>query len=61
MTHYRLARLNAYGMLDASFNPNAGNTVNSLAVQCDGKILVGGYFTTMGGIQLTPISVAISL
>ena len=54
MTHSRIARLNADWMLDVSFNPNAGNTVNSLAVQSDGKILDGG-------VPLTPISVALSL
>src|SRR2546423_4083039 len=32
-----------------SFNPGANNSVKSLAVQADGKILVGGQFTTLGG------------
>ena len=32
-----------------SFNPGANASVYSLAVQADGKILVGGYFTTLGG------------
>lgn len=32
-----------------SFNPTANNTVWSLAVQQDGKILVGGDFTMLGG------------
>ena len=36
-------------LLDTSFNPNANNSVNSLMVQADGKILVGGGFTTLGG------------
>ena len=31
------------------FNPGASNGVYSLAVQADGKILVGGDFTTLGG------------
>jgi hypothetical protein len=47
-----IGRLNADGTLDTSFNPGAGGTypdVTSLAVQADGKILVGGYFTTLGG------------
>lgn len=53
-TRNRIARLNADGSLDFAFNPDANNggmynTVNSLAVQTDGKILVGGVFTTMGG------------
>jgi uncharacterized delta-60 repeat protein len=37
------------GTIDSSFNPGANSVVRSLAVQADGKILVGGYFTTLGG------------
>jgi hypothetical protein len=32
-----------------SFNPGADNDEYSLTVQADGKILVGGLFTTLGG------------
>ncbi|MGB9473772.1 MAG: delta-60 repeat domain-containing protein, partial [Candidatus Udaeobacter sp.] len=32
-----------------SFDPNANNDVRAFAVQADGKILVGGFFTRMGG------------
>ena len=35
--------------LDAGFNPNANGRVNELAIQADGKILVGGQFTSIGG------------
>ena len=45
----RIARLNADGSVDASFNPGAGSTVYGLIVQPDGKVLVGGNFTTIGG------------
>jgi uncharacterized delta-60 repeat protein len=47
-----LGRLNSDGTVDTTFNPGAGGSyayVNSLAVQADGKIVVGGYFTTLGG------------
>jgi uncharacterized delta-60 repeat protein len=47
-----IARLNSDGTLDADFDPNANGTdsaVYSIAIQADGKILVGGYFTTIGG------------
>jgi len=48
-----IGRLNADGSLDSSFNPGAGGAsapyINSLAVQADGKVLVGGFFTTLGG------------
>ncbi len=43
----RLARLNANGTLDTEFNPNANNGVTALAVQRDGKIVLGGFFTTL--------------
>ncbi len=45
----RIGRFNADGTLDQTFNPNANNLVSALAVQADGKILVGGNFTTLGG------------
>lgn len=38
------------------FNPGANNRVYSLAVQADGKILVGGNFTTLGGEPRTNIA-----
>lgn len=47
----RIARLNADGTLDVSFNPGSGanNEVISLALQNDGKILIGGRFTLYNG------------
>ncbi|HBG71995.1 MAG: hypothetical protein A2W93_05425 [Bacteroidetes bacterium GWF2_43_63] len=47
----RIARLNADGSLDATFDPAGGanNTVNTIAVQNDGKIIIGGNFTTYNG------------
>ena len=49
VTRNRIARLNPDGTLDTAFDPNANNNVYSIAVQADGKILVGGLFTSMGG------------
>ncbi|MCX6857183.1 MAG: delta-60 repeat domain-containing protein [Verrucomicrobia bacterium] len=46
-TRNRIARLNADGTLDTSFNPNAGNIVHTIAQQIDGRILIGGTFTTL--------------
>src|SRR6266571_2269545 len=40
----RIARLNPDGTLDTAFNPNANAQVNAIALQADGKILVGGFF-----------------
>ena len=45
-----LARLNADGTVDSSFNPSPNGFVNSMAVQPDGKILGGGDFTTPQGV-----------
>jgi uncharacterized delta-60 repeat protein len=47
----RIARLNANGSLDATFNPGtgAGGSVNAIALQSDGKVLIGGGFTTYNG------------
>ncbi len=44
-----IGRLNADGSLDMSFDPGANGTVFALVVQPDGKILVGGNFTMLGG------------
>jgi uncharacterized delta-60 repeat protein len=49
VTRNYVARLNADGSLDTGFNPNAETSVQSLAVQADGKVLIGGFFITMGG------------
>jgi uncharacterized delta-60 repeat protein len=47
-----IARLNADGSLDASFNPGTGanDWVLSLALQPDGKLLIVGYFTSFNGV-----------
>ncbi len=54
-----IGRLNADGTLDTSFNPGAGGgafpQVLSLAVQADGKVLVGGAFTELAGQSRTNI------
>jgi uncharacterized delta-60 repeat protein len=46
-----VARLNANGTLDATFDPGTGtfDAVSSVAVQPDGKILIGGSFTSFNG------------
>src|SRR5205807_3193554 len=48
VTRNRIARLNPDGTLD-TFNPNANGTVYAMAVQADGRILLGGNFTSIGG------------
>lgn len=44
-----IARLNADGSADMLFNPGASDTVSALALQPDGRIIVGGSFTTIAG------------
>ena len=49
-TRWRVGRLDAAGVIDASFaDPGANGLVNTMALQPDGRILVGGAFTTLGG------------
>jgi uncharacterized delta-60 repeat protein len=45
-TRNYLARLNTDGTVDAAFDPNPGNLVYAMALQSDGKILLGGIFAT---------------
>jgi hypothetical protein len=45
----RIARLTATTGLADPFNPDASGDVYAIAVQADGKILVGGVFTLIGG------------
>jgi uncharacterized delta-60 repeat protein len=51
-TRNRIARVNSDGTLDTGFNPNISAASNprpgALLVQSDGKIWVGGTFTTVG-------------
>jgi len=50
----RIARLNADGTPDTAFTTNTGtgfnNGVFSVAVQADGKIVLGGFFTTLNSV-----------
>lgn len=47
----RIIRLNANGSIDAGFNIGTGfdDDARTLAIQTDGKILIGGDFTTYNG------------
>jgi uncharacterized delta-60 repeat protein len=48
----RIARLNSDGSLDTGFDPGTGanSLVEALVLQPDGKIVVGGGFTTINGV-----------
>ena len=49
----RIARLNTDGTLDSIFTPGVGanNTIKTIALQSDGKILIGGNFTNYNGVS----------
>lgn len=53
LSQNRLIRLNSDGSKDTSFNIGTGfnNYINNLIIQTDGKILIGGYFTTYQGVS----------
>lgn len=59
-TRNRVARLNANGTLDTAFNPNVGGgltpQVYALLLQLDGRIVVGGGFTSVGGVTRNRIA-----
>ncbi len=53
-----IARLNADGSLDTSFDPGAGasSRIRTAFIQSDGKILIGGEFTTFDGVSRNRIA-----
>lgn len=53
-----VARLNANGSLDLSFDPGAGpnDSVRAIAVQLDGRIVLGGIFTNVNGAILNHVA-----
>ncbi len=54
----RIARLNADGTLDTNFDPGAGpsGSVYSVAVQEDGKYIIGGHFSQYNGTVIPLIA-----
>ncbi len=48
----RVARLNTDGSLDSTFNPGTGpdGSVRDIAIQPDGRVVIVGHFTSVGGI-----------
>jgi uncharacterized delta-60 repeat protein len=55
---YNVARLDANGNLDPSFNPGTGpsSAVNTLALQPDGKVLIAGTFNSVNGVPTSRIA-----
>ena len=64
MSRNSIARLNSDGSLDMTFAPDLGgfpnnfthNSVGAITLQPDGKILIGGEFTTVSGINRNKIA-----
>ncbi len=60
VSRQRIARVSADGALDTTFNPTsvaaANASVLNLALQPDGKIVVGGSFTTFAGVARSRIA-----
>ncbi len=63
-THYNgtnlnhIARLNVDGSVDTTFNPGsaANDVVNAIAIQLDGRVLVGGSFFQFNGTNLNRLA-----
>lgn len=60
-TSNRIARLNSDGTLDTTFTTNIGTgfgatRVHTIAIQSDGKIIVGGTFSTINGVTSNKIA-----
>lgn len=53
-----IVRLNTNGSLDTSFNIGTGasSVVSSIAIQSDGKIIIGGGFTSYNGTNINRIA-----
>jgi uncharacterized delta-60 repeat protein len=53
-----IARLNADGSVDNSFDPGLGanDSVSEVQVQSDGNILIGGWFTKVNGVARTHLA-----
>jgi uncharacterized delta-60 repeat protein len=54
VTVNRIVRLNSDGTRDATFTTNTGTAFNefvqTIAIQSDGKIVIGGVFTSFNGV-----------
>ncbi|HXD94162.1 MAG TPA: hypothetical protein VNX01_13200, partial [Bacteroidia bacterium] len=57
-----ILRLNTNGAMDTSFHvgtgakPYSANTVRAIAIQTDGRVIIGGAFTTYNGVSVKRIA-----
>jgi uncharacterized delta-60 repeat protein len=54
----RIARINPDGSLDTGFDPGSGvdKDIHAMEMQSDGKIVIGGYFTSYNGTSINKIA-----
>jgi uncharacterized delta-60 repeat protein len=52
----RIRRLNPDGSVDTTFKASADEKVESLLVQADGKLIIGGYFGVVDGKHITGLA-----
>jgi uncharacterized delta-60 repeat protein len=55
-TYYSIVRLDKSGNVDHSFSADVHGSIYSIALQPDGKILIGGSFSTVGGVERNNIA-----
>ncbi len=58
LSRIRIARLNPDGSLDTSFDPGSGanNTIYSIGLQSDNKVIIGGQFTSYNRLSINRIA-----
>jgi uncharacterized delta-60 repeat protein len=56
LNNHSIARLNADGSIDATFNAETSGSVSAVAIQSDGKIIIGGSFTSLNGTAINNIA-----
>lgn len=54
----RIARIASHGagVVDAVWNPSANSRVDTLVIDADGSVFVGGHFTSVGGVPRARIA-----
>ena len=52
-SQYQVLRLNTDGSIDSTFDAGTGgnNMIRDMAIQSDGKLVLGGWFTTFNGVS----------
>jgi hypothetical protein len=58
VTTNRIARLHANGVRDTTFNVGSGanDTIRTISIQSDGKVIIGGDFTSYSGVTTNRIA-----